>query len=55
MGQPEVKIRLSSPYEITAQSSGDDARVLRLVIRSGDRVIFQDEASGFGVITASGD
>ena len=52
---PVWQIPLTSPFQITAQSNEEQDYVLRLVIQVGGQTAFQDETSGFGVLSASSD
>lgn len=47
---PIVRIDLQAPFEVTAQSAGEDRYVLRVDILEGDDVISSDETAGFGVV-----
>jgi len=55
LGVQTKQIPLTSPFEIFAQTNGDDTFVLHLEIRDGDKTLFQDEATGFGVIRVDSD
>lgn len=50
LGGETATIPLTEPFEIFAQTNGDDGFVLHLEIVAGGRTVFQDEASSFGVI-----
>lgn len=55
MNQPYVRLELSEPFSIQAQSNGDSGYVLRVELRNGNEVVLQDEVASFGVISMSND
>lgn len=50
---PIVRIDLQAPFEVTAQSAGEDRYVLRVDLLEGDDVISSDETSGYRSIVIS--
>jgi len=47
-----LEFRLKEPFDITAQASSESGYVLRMEVRAGSRIIFQDETTEFGLIDA---
>jgi len=55
LAAPRSDITLHQPFTILAQAGGDDNMVLRLQILESGQVVFQDEASRYGVIRIDSD